>query len=49
MPFLDLLPVLRGQHTEDLWVSPADMHPNERAQRIVAPALADFVAGLLHR
>jgi len=49
MPFLDLLPALRGQRTADLWVSPADMHPNERAQRIVAPALADFVAGLLHR
>jgi hypothetical protein len=47
IPFLDLLPLLRGQRAEDLWVSPFDMHPNEQAQRLVAPALAAFVADLL--
>jgi hypothetical protein len=47
LPFLDLLPVLRGQRTEDLWVSPFDMHPNERAQLLIAPRLSAFVADLL--
>lgn len=43
----DLLEVLTGQPEQELWVSPADMHPNERAQELVAPALAAFVADLL--
>lgn len=49
----DLLPTLRDVAHETLWVSPADMHPNERAQQLVAPALAAFVleqlAGRVHR
>jgi hypothetical protein len=49
LPLLDVLPMLRGQCVEDLWVSPHDMHPNERAQELVAPALAAFVADRLGR
>ena len=49
LSFLDLLPVLRGQQCTDLWVSPADMHPNERAQQIVTPALARLLADALKR
>lgn len=44
VPFLDLQPVLQGNRVEDLWVSPADMHPNERAHALVAPAVAAFAA-----
>lgn len=39
----DVLPTLRDVSHETLWVSPADMHPNERAQELVAPALAAFL------
>jgi GDSL-like Lipase/Acylhydrolase family len=49
IPCLDLLPTLRGQEPEQLWVSPVDMHPNERAQLRVAPVLATFVADTLGR
>ena len=41
---LDLLPALAGEPQETLWVSPADMHPNEHAQVLVAPSIAAFVA-----
>lgn len=44
---LDLLPTFQGQATESLWVSPVDMHPNERAQQLAAPTLAAFVADAL--
>lgn len=44
IPLLDLLPVLKDEPQEALWVNPADMHPNEHAQDLVAPALAGFVA-----
>lgn len=44
IPFCDLLPALAGHDPRDLWVSPADMHPNERAQLLVTPVLTDFVA-----
>lgn len=45
LPFLDLLPVLKGggQPSSRLWVTPADMHANTRAQEIVRPAIAEFV------
>jgi lysophospholipase L1-like esterase len=43
IPFLDLQPVLQPLRAEDLWVTPADMHPNPTAQRAVVPALCDFV------
>ncbi|MCA8976201.1 MAG: hypothetical protein KDC98_15880 [Planctomycetes bacterium] len=41
---LDLLPTLANEPQESLWVSPADMHPNEHAQVLVAPTLAAFTA-----
>jgi hypothetical protein len=44
VPFLDLLPVLRGHRASDLWVTPADMHPNPKAQTIVIPQLTTFIA-----
>jgi lysophospholipase L1-like esterase len=37
--FVDLLPVLRDVPQEDLWVTPADMHPNPRAHRLAVPAI----------
>lgn len=40
LEFVDLLPALRGQASETLWVHPVDHHPNERAQRLVAEYLA---------
>lgn len=43
IPFLDLLPTLRGRDSASLWVHSSDLHPNERAQALVAPVLADFV------
>ncbi|HLQ36876.1 MAG TPA: hypothetical protein VK348_03680, partial [Planctomycetota bacterium] len=47
IPFLDLLPPLHAVvPTMDLWVTPADMHPNPRAQRLALPALVGFVQRL---
>lgn len=34
--FVDVLPALRDTPQEDLWVTPADMHPNPRAHRLAA-------------
>jgi lysophospholipase L1-like esterase len=47
IPFLDLWPILRGHSSESLWVHPSDLHPNELAQSLVAPALAGFVRARL--
>ncbi len=47
IPFLDLLPSLRETRAEELWVTPADMHANPKAQRLVLPAIADFANTLL--
>ncbi|MBK8980566.1 MAG: SGNH/GDSL hydrolase family protein [Planctomycetes bacterium] len=48
IPFLDLLPSFQGAApTEELWVSPADYHGNQRAQALAAPAIATFLARLL--
>lgn len=44
IPFLDLLPVLRGHRPEDLWVTPADLHANPMAQALAVQALAPFVS-----
>lgn len=38
---VDLWPLLREVPQEDLWVTPADMHPNPRAHALVAPAIAE--------
>lgn len=43
IPFVDLLPALRGRDSASLWVHASDLHPNEKAQALVAPILADFV------
>jgi hypothetical protein len=43
LPFLDLLPLLRGRPSESLWVHSSDLHPNEIAQELVAPGLTNFV------
>ncbi|MEO8360873.1 MAG: GDSL-type esterase/lipase family protein [Vicinamibacteria bacterium] len=42
IPFVDLLPTLRGRDSRSLWVHTSDLHPNEIAQALVAPVLADF-------
>lgn len=46
LPFVDLLPALRGQKTESLWAHPADWHPNELAHRLAAETLAPRVHAL---
>ena len=43
VPLLDTLPSLRQTPQEDLWVTPADPHPNPLAQRLALPELATFV------
>ncbi len=43
LPMLDLLPILRHEPHERLWVTPQDMHANPRAQKLVLPAIAEFV------
>ncbi|HEB53422.1 MAG TPA: hypothetical protein ENI87_09235 [bacterium] len=43
IPFLDVLPALRSTAQEDLWVTPADPHPNPLAQRLVLPSIVAFV------
>jgi hypothetical protein len=42
--FIDLLPRLKGQRADTLWVHPADQHPNEQVQRIAAEELAAALA-----
>jgi hypothetical protein len=46
VPFVDLLPALRGRSTASLWVHESDLHPNERAQALVSPELARFAKEL---
>jgi lysophospholipase L1-like esterase len=46
IPFVDLLPSLRGQKTSALWAHPADWHPNELAHRLAAETLAPRVHAL---
>lgn len=46
---LDLLETFRGHDSTSLWVDPADQHPNEVAQRLAAPRIAEFVQRLLTR
>ena len=43
IPFVDLLPVLRGRASSSLWAHPADWHPNALAHRLVAEAIAPRV------
>jgi lysophospholipase L1-like esterase len=41
LPFLDLLPTVRGDEPSSLWVTPTDSHPNGKAAELFAPAIAD--------
>ncbi len=41
---LDLLPSFEGNSAPDLWVHPTDQHPNAKAHRIAAEALAAKLA-----
>lgn len=43
IPFLDVLPALRGTREEELWVTPFDAHANPRAQELALPAIERFV------
>jgi len=44
IPVLSLFETtFRGQNPRDLWVHPADHHPNEVAHRMAADAIAEFV------
>ena len=43
IPLLDVTPWLRETNHEDLWVTPADMHPNPKAQALVIDAITAFV------
>jgi lysophospholipase L1-like esterase len=47
IPSHDLLPVLRGRRSADLWVYPVDMHPNEEANRLAAESLAPVLRALV--
>lgn len=47
IPFVDLLPALRSVDAQDLWVTPADMHPNPRAHALAVPAIRAAVAEAL--
>lgn len=47
IPCLDLLDAFVGRTPRELWVTPLDMHGNERAQAIAAERYAAFLAPLL--
>ncbi|HEU4419223.1 MAG TPA: GDSL-type esterase/lipase family protein [Planctomycetota bacterium] len=44
IPFLDVLPALANTPAEDLWVTPADPHPNPLAQELAIRLIEPFVA-----
>jgi lysophospholipase L1-like esterase len=46
---LDLLSAFWGLDGTQLWISPTDGHPNARGHQIMADALADFLAPLVHK
>jgi lysophospholipase L1-like esterase len=46
IPYVDLLPSLRGRKTATLWAHPSDWHPNELAHRLAAETLAPRVHAL---
>ena len=43
IPFHDVLPALRDTPSEELWVTPADMHANPTAHRLALPGIVNFV------
>lgn len=46
---VDVLPALREIPQEDLWVTPADMHPNPKGHRLATAAIHRAVASALAR
>jgi lysophospholipase L1-like esterase len=49
VPWVDLLPVLRGRPADALWVHPTDAHPNAIAHRLVADQMAAQLRRLADR
>ncbi|MBI5162507.1 MAG: SGNH/GDSL hydrolase family protein [Magnetospirillum sp.] len=45
--YVDLLPAVRDESEETLWVTPADPHPNAKANRLFAAAIHQAVKPLL--
>ena len=41
VPTLDVLPILDKVPARSLWVGPLDLHPNERAHRLIADAMVE--------
>jgi lysophospholipase L1-like esterase len=48
IPVLDLFDAFRGRDARELWVHPADHHPNDEAHRIAAEALLEFLRDPRH-
>ena len=49
IPAHSLLPAFMGLNGKDLWVSPYDQHPNEKAHLIAAQSMLPFVQDLLRK
>jgi hypothetical protein len=49
IPLLDVLAQLRGTNSADLWVTPADPHPNPLAQQLTLPTISKFVRRYIDR
>jgi hypothetical protein len=49
IPAHSLLPDFMGLNGKDLWVSPYDQHPNEKAHLIAAQSMLPFVQDLLKK
>ena len=47
LPAHNLLPAFLGRNASDLWVSPANQHPNAQGHAIAADSLDPFVRQLL--
>lgn len=43
LPVLDLAPVFDGKSTQELWVHPADRHPNGSAHELAAQAIVEWL------
>ena len=43
IPFLDLLPGLKGHASSELWVAPYDQHGNPKAQELVSSPITRFL------
>jgi hypothetical protein len=49
IPAHSLLPAFMGLNGKDLWISPYDQHPNEKAHLIAAQSMLPFVQDLLRK